>query len=289
MNRAQIVGEVMDYFKSDQWNALLDLYRHPSEEVYHIHIFVNNAIDLNSLSPIVAANLKKQGLPIDRKIDLTSPRPGLSGLHSVHPFGPQPGFDMFGTFKEGIALKPMPPAEGEEGKNLIWWGKGYMDTYLKQFEFKCVGPKERRIIQQYFVSKHWKELLYLVEDPRVSGVTHVHGNYELSIDPEVFALFTIEEMKKIGWQVGHYVPCVYHMKKGYQGKIIFLMAHPEEVWDIAWQYNPNVVLQPAEDWFDLPARPDFDIWTQAMLQNTLSKHEFVTLTEKETTQILSSF
>jgi hypothetical protein len=98
---------------------LLDLYRKPSEEIYHIHCFVNNAIELNCLSPIVETNLKRQGLPIDWKIDLTSPRPGLAGLHSVHPSGCQPGFAMFGTYEEGVALKPMPPAEGELGKNLI--------------------------------------------------------------------------------------------------------------------------------------------------------------------------
>jgi hypothetical protein len=132
---------------------LFDLYRKPSEEIYHIHFFVNNTIELNCLSPIVETNLKRQGLPIDWKIDLTSPRPGLAGLHSVHPSGCQPGFAMFGTYEEGVALKPMPPAEGGLGKNLIRWGKTYMDNYLKQFQFKRVGPKERRIIQDYFISK----------------------------------------------------------------------------------------------------------------------------------------
>ena len=66
-----------------------------------------------------------------------------------------------------------------------------MDNYYKQFDFKCVGPKEEREIKRYFESAHWKKTVRLIE----SGLyTHVHANLEINFDPWILKTLAIDEL-----------------------------------------------------------------------------------------------
>jgi len=163
-----------------------------------------------------------------------------------------------------------------------------MDNFLKKFDFKTVGPKEEREIYNYFQSSHWKKCLRLVEDPRS---THIHANVEINFHPWILKMFAMEALREIGWKMDHVIPCVYHIPTGYQGKIVFLTAYPEEVWDIAWGYNPDVVIRPAKNNFaGFPPEdgdPAFDVWTKSYLDELLGRNEYESLTDEQIEEILN--
>ncbi len=281
MSQSEIIKGIVNYFKSDQWQELTRMLTQTEEEIYHIHMYWENRVDAQSLSRLMERYFARKGLTLDRKIDLTSPKPGVAGLHSVHPHDPErslyiPAIDMYWRYNPNVVLEPASYDKGESGKNLIGWGKKYMDNYYKQFDFKCVGPKEEREISKYFQSSHWKKLLRFVESGRY---THVHANLEINFDPWILEVFTIGVLKELGWKMDHVIPCVYLGYKGeYTGKIVFLTAYPEEVWDFGWVYNPDVVIRPATFEFSgsLPEDGDisYDVWTHKYLMNGLHPGRF---------------
>ena len=109
----------------------------------------------------------------------------------VHPHNPDralytPHMDWFWKYNSNVVVAPSDPAKfGEEGKNIATWGKKYMEKYLSQFDFKCVGPREEREIEKYFQPAHWKKALRLAQDPLYN---HYHFNVELNFDPWILSL-----------------------------------------------------------------------------------------------------
>jgi len=291
----EISNGVVSYFKeSSQWQKLVSIVEQSSEEeIYHIHMYTRSSIAADSLLKLVRGYYKCKGMELDRKIDLVSPTPGLVGLHNIHPFNPDrsfiPSIDFWWRYKENVALEAAPPSEGEDGKNLIAWGKSYMDEFNSKFDFKTVGPKEEKKIRDWFKSAHWKKALRLVEDPYFA---HVHVNVEINFDPWILKMFVCEELSKIGWKIDHVYPCVYHIPRGYQGKIVFLTGYPEEVWDICWEYNPNVIIRPAQIEFAGSLLGDgdisFDVWPKKYVDDTLKKDPYVSLTDEEINRILQT-
>ncbi len=293
MNQGDTVKGVVNYFKSDQWQELMRMLTQTEEEIYHIHMYWENRIDAQSLRNLMERYFPRKGLTLDRKIDLTSPKPGVAGLHSVHPHDPErslyiPAVDMYWRYNPDVVLEPASNDKGEDGKNLIGWGKTYMDNYYKQFDFKCVGPKEEREIAKYFQSAHWKKLLRFVE----SGLyTHVHANLEINFDPWILETVTIGVLKELGWKMDHVIPCVYiAVGGGYTGKIVFLTGYPEEVWDFGWYYNPDVVIRPATIEFSgfPPEDGDisYDVWTKKYLYELLARDKYESLTDGQIEEIL---
>lgn len=293
MGQKETIQGMVNYFKSAQWQELMDMLTQTEEEIYHIHMYWENRIDAYSLIRLMERYFAKQGLTLDRKIDLTSPSPGVAGLHSVHPRDPErslyiPAIDMYWRYNPNVVLEAAEPSRGESGKNLIGWGKRYMDNYYKQFDFKCVGPREEREIAKYFQSAHWKKTLRLIE----SGLyTHVHANLEINFDPWILKTLTIDALKEVGWEMDHVIPCVYKGVGGeYQGKIVFLTAYPEEVWDWGWWYNPDVVIRPATlEFCGYPPEDGdiaFDVWTKKFLNELLARDKYETLTDEQIEEIL---
>ncbi|MEE9399170.1 MAG: hypothetical protein V3V23_02780 [Dehalococcoidales bacterium] len=294
MSQSEITRGVVNYFKSSQWQELMQMLTQTEEEIYHIHMYWENRVEAQSLSRLMERYFARKGLVLDRKIDLTSPKLGVAGLHSVHPHNPErslyvPAVDMYWHYNPNVVLEPAGPDHGESGKGLIGWGKKYMDNYYKQFDFKCVGPNEGREIAKYFQSSHWKKLLRLVESGRY---THVHANLEINFDPWILEVFAIGVLKEIGWKMDHVIPCVYIGPGGkYTGKIVFLTAYPEEVWDFGWVYNPDVVIRPATFEFSgyLPEDGDisFDVWTHKYLNELLAQDKYESLTDEQIEEILN--
>lgn len=294
MSEKEITRGMVNYFKSDHWQELMRLLTQTEEEIYHIHMYWENKVEASSLCRLMERYFARKGLTLDRKIDLTSPSPGVAGLHSVHPHDPErslyiPAIDMYWRYNPDVVLEPADPSRGESGKNLIGWGKKYMDNYYKQFDFKCVGPSENRELAKYFQSAHWKKLLRFVESGRYS---HVHANLEINFDPWILEVFTIGVLKEVGWKMDHVIPCVYIGAGGkYQGKIVFLTAYPEEVWDFGWVYNPEVVIRPATFQFSgyLPEDGDisFDVWTHKYLNEILAGDKYESLTDEQIEEILA--
>jgi len=294
MSQDEITKGIVNYFKSDQWQELMGMLTQTEEEIYHIHMYWENRVEAQSLKKLMARYFARKGLKLGRKIDLTSPSPGVAGLHSVHPHDPErslyiPAVDMYWRYNPNVVLEPAGPDHGESGKNLIGWGKNYMDNFYKQFDFKCVGPREEREILNYFESAHWQKNLRVIE----SGLyTHVHANLEINFDPWILKTLAIDALKEIGWRMAHVIPCVYKGFKGeYQGKIVFLTAYPEEVWDFGWIYTPDVVIRPATFEFSGYLLEDgdisFDVWTFKYLNELLAQDKYETLTDEQIEVILA--
>jgi hypothetical protein len=293
MSDKETVKEVVKYFKSDQWQELMHMLTQQEEEIYHIHMFWEGRIEAQSLSRLMERYFAKKGMALDRKIDLTSPKPGMAGLHSVHPHDPErsmyiPAVDMYWVYNPDVVLVPATTANSEKGKNLVGWGKKYMDNYYKKFDFKCVGPKEEKEILNYLHSAHWKKTVRLIE----SGLyTHVHANLEINFDPWILKTLTIDILKEMGWKVDHVIPCVYiGVNNDYQGKIVFLTSHPEEVWDFGWWYNPDVVIRTATLKFSGYPPEDgdisFDVWTKKYLYELLARDKYEPLTDEQIEEII---
>ncbi len=293
MSSKEITQGLVKYFKSDQWQELMHMLTQQEEEIYHIHMYWENRIEAQSLIRLMESYFANKGMSLDRKIDLTSPKPGVAGLHSVHPHDPEkslyiPAVDMYWIYNPNVIMEPASPANGEKGKNLVGWGKKYMDNYYKQFDFKCVGPREEKEILKYLHSAHWKKTVRLVE----SGLyTHVHANLEINFDPWILKTLTIDVLKEMGWKVDHVIPCVYiGVNNDYQGKIVFLTAYPEEVWDFGWWYNPDVVIRPATLEFSGYPPEDgdisFDVWTKKYLYELLGRDKYETLPDEQIEEIV---
>ncbi len=293
MSSKEITQGLVKYFKSDHWQELMHILTQQEEEIYHIHMYWETRIEAQSLIRLMESYFAKKGMLLNRKIDLTSPKPGVAGLHSVHPHDPErslyiPAVDMYWVYNPNVIMEPASPANGEKGKNLVGWGKKYMDNYYKQFDFKCVGPLEEREILKYLHSAHWKKTVRLVE----SGLyTHVHANLEINFDPWILKTLTIDVLREMGWKVDHVIPCVYlGVNNDYQGKIVFLTAHPEEVWDFGWWYNPDVVIRPATLEFSGYPPEDgdigFDVWTKKYLYELLARDKYEPLTDEQIEEIV---
>jgi len=278
MEKKKVIEKVVDYFRSDHWQNFLNLLNDPPEEVYHAHFWMENAIEAHSLVKLMDRYLKKIGWEVDRKIDLMSGPGGPAGLHCVHPNGGRDRwtltFDMFWYFNAESILAPSPPERGEMGKSFVWWGKTYMEDFLKKFQFRPVGKKEEKEIEGYFQSKHFKELLRHIPD---FSITHMHANFEINFDPYIFKLYMRESLKEVGFRVQWTLPCVFHVPEGYRGKIVFLMTYPEVVWDIAWKFNPAVTIKPSEEVFIFDTNhPGFD----------MSKDSYIKLDDEEINDII---
>ncbi len=294
MSQNEITQGVVKYFKtSDQWQELMHMLTQTEEEIYHIHMFWENRIAAASLRKLIARYFDRKGLTLNRTIDLVSPMPGVAGLHSVHPHDPKrslyiPAIDMYWRYNPNVVLEAASHDRGESGKNLFGWGKNYMDDFYKQFDFKCVGPKEEQEIINYLESAHFLKTLRLIE----SGLyAHVHANIEINFDPWILKTLTIDALKEIGWKMAHVIPCVYKGPGGkYTGKLVFLTANPEEVWDFGWVYNPDVVIRPATFEFSGAPLEDgdirFDAWTKKSLYKLLAKNKYETLTDEQIEDIL---
>ena len=105
-------------------------------------------------------------------------------------------------------------------------------------------------------------------------------------------MYTIEALNRVGWSMDHVIPCVFHGVEGKeQGKVVFLTGNPEEVWDIAWDYNPDVVIQPAEKEFvgHLPEDGDiaYDVFTKSRMEETLAENKYIVLSNDQIENILT--
>lgn len=289
MSRKQLVSGLVDYFNGEQWTTLMNKYlRMPGEEIYHAHIYVDASVHPDSLYKILVGYFNAIRWPLDRRIDLHSPKPNAVALHGLHPFGGAPHFDFVLRYNKDVVLAPMPKdaKEAEAGENLLGWGKSYQDDFVSQYKFKTVGPKDEQEIRNYFLTTHWKKILQHATDPTVS---HSHGYVEINFDPKILELIANEALARIGWTVEKVVPCVFEVHGEYRAKICYMFGNPETVFDIGWVYNPDVVIKPVEeDWINT-GTPGFDVWKVENYHKIVAASPFELLTDEEINEVISAF
>ena len=283
------VQGVINFFKGEHWNNFITnhlSYPDSEKEFYHSHIYVDMSVHPKSMHPIMYAFWKKKGYPLERSIDPQSPKPHQGGLHGCAPAGVT-NFDFFFRYNKDAILEAMPidAKEAEHGHNALSWGKEFQDNFTKQFQFRNVGPREVEQIKAWFRSKHWKECLEHAMEPTV---THCHCNVELNFDPGIIIAYAVQDLATKGWVVERAYPSVYDVKGTYTGKTVYLVGHPEKVFDICWKYNPDVTIQRAtEGWiFDTPG---FDNWHIDSYNKVIDDGDFYVMTQDEINEVIASF
>lgn len=300
--REELVNGIIDYFKGPHWTDFMEnhLVREYGEEVYHVHIYVDTMLHPESLSQLIDLYFKSINRPLTRSMDPQQQREGVASIHGIHSLG-CPHWEMIFRFNKDTVLGPMPTdcKEAEHGRNLLSWDRTEINEFQRKFPFKAVGPREDAEIQEYFLSKHWKDTLTIIMDPTV---THVHPNVEINFDPKVLELYMRQAFAKIGWTVEKTIPCIFDMKtcvrdkhlaendprNAYVGKIGFLLGHPEKQFDVAWLFNPDVTIRPAQEPC-ISDTPGFDVWRMKNYDAFLDANPYAKLTQDEIAAVAAWF
>jgi hypothetical protein len=304
MVRKEVVENIVQYFKSDQWQDFMHMVTQTDDPIYHIHIFVENSVHPESLNKLFTAYHKLKGVDLDRGIQFSG-LPGVGMLINVQPIEPKTqrflaNYELFWFYNPDVLLAPAeyrpdadisatPLYKEVQSGNLYGWGKKYMDDFLKKFDFKCVGPHEEEEIRRYFKSAHFKKWISLMED---SPADHVHCNVEINFDPWILKMYAEEAFRELGIKVDWVIPNVFRVPEGIRGKLIFLFAYPEWQHDITWDYNPDVVIQPASKPFVGVRIPDdgdftFDFNLHSDFDSVVASGNYVKLSDDEINEILA--
>ena len=267
---------VATYFRSHQWEHLMHLLN-DLDQRSHIHLFVNTSIHPNSLEALVKGNLAHRGWGVNRGNEILSPRPGWGTLHGIHPRG-KPHFDLNWRFRPDVVLEPLEEADGEQGKNILYWDEAFMDVVYRTYEWHPVGVAEEREIEAYFRSKHWDHGFDLIQDP---AIEHIHVNVETCIHPRILEKFAVEAVERKGWRLHRTVPNVFLSQGTYYGKLMFLFEEPEYSFDMSWLYNREVVLAPCQKQIFPDGDPAYLIVPQKGLGELVASSEYRVLSDEE--------
>ena len=290
MSKREVEG-LISYFKGEHWQNFINHHLiHENDDVYHAHIYVDTCIAPDTMRTLMAAFWEAKGLPLVRRMDPISPKDDVIAMHSVTPTD-RPAFDFFMRYQKDVVLDAMPADDphAEQGHNALSWGRAYQNEFLakKSHQFKVIGPSEDEYIRKFFMGKQWKECIEHVLDEKI---VHCHMNVEISFDPKILEMFAREQLAKMGWTVERAVPSVYEVKKVYTGKIIFLLGHPYEVFDICWKYNPDVVIRRATEGWQTDNK-GFDLFYVKRYWDIVAKEKnnYYYPTEAELQEVIASF
>lgn len=281
MERKMLVEEVKQYFgDSDQWRRLCAaLYGDPDPEGSHVHSYVETSVHPDSLEAIMVGYFERMGWPSARKIDHMSPKAGMGSLHGVEPKG-KPHFDYQWFFKEDVGLRACDG--GESGCNLLVWNRWYINQFYSQFPFREVGPKEEKELEEYFKSDHFLKGLKF---PVMPTTNHMHINVHASVHPDYIQKYAEAAFKREDLKIYYTCPNVYLVEGKYRGKLVFMGQEPEVVFDIGWQFKPDVVIEPAWETWIFDENSGYDVWTSDMLAEVMNE-DYVRLTDEEIHEVL---
>ncbi len=283
MKREMLLEEVRQYFAgSDHWRRLCAaLHGDPDPEGSHVHAYVETSVHPDSLEAIMTGYFQRMGWPSSRKIDHMAPKAGMGSLHGVEPKG-KPHFDFQWFFREDIGMRACDG--GESGCNLLVWNGWYINQFYSQFPFREVGPEAEKALEGYFKSDHFLKGLEL---PVLPTTNHLHINVHSSVHPDYIQKYAEKALESEGMKIYYTCPNVYLVEGKYRGKLVFMGQEPEVVFDIGWQFIPNVVIEPAMETWIFEANPGYDVWTSDMLAEVMNEN-YVRLTEDEVQEVLNS-
>jgi hypothetical protein len=273
---AKYVNGIREYWESDHWKKFLHyLQEKDGEKVYHIHHWMDTSIHPESLQIALQLYFAHQGWEVDREIDtyVLSPMP-VATLHGVCAKR-LPHFDINFRYNPDVILAPMGADFRKD--NCEAWGESYMKKFHAQFDFRSVGQKDHEAIEAWFHSPHWERACHHCEDPKV---VHIHVNVVTSVHPDAIIEAAKRAFKREGWTLWDYTPCIFNVRGVVTGKIVFMLSYPQQIFDICWRFDPEVVLAPSPKPFML-TEPEFDVRTQADLPAFLAQSKWAKLTRAE--------
>lgn len=286
VDRAKVVPGLIEYFKGDQWRRMVAaLAQDPDPQNTHAHIYTEVGVDPKAVERLLVGYFEQRGYPNNRRIDWLAPRPRILGsLHGVEPRG-LAHYDFNWFYNPNVALVPTQGADkGESGCNLCIWNKSYMAEYYRDFPFRQVGPSEEEAIRKYFRSEHWHQGLEWAVKP---STTHTHINVYTSVHPDVLKKAARESLKEKGWTIDYTCPNVYLVAGKYTGKLVHMGRNPEAVYDLGWKFNPDVIIEPALDDWNIPGTSGFDILSEKDNQEILNQ-VYAPVSEEEIQEVLAA-
>jgi len=263
-------NEIINYFHSEQWQRLLKYLRgNNTEEIYHAHIFIDTSLHPNTLRRLLIKYFEIIGMPIDRPIDFQASNVGHDMLHNIHPSRTF-HFDLAWHFNANVILAPMPLEITFQNANLQVWGESETYSFFQQFPFRTDVSEDK--IDQYFHSPQWEEIRAFVKD---KSLVHFHANVETSVHPDMIKKAALRALKREGWALQKVVHCIFFPRKDWKaGKICLLMSEPMFNFDIAWVFDPDVIIRPSQRFFIQQIRPDFDLRHEEPIDKLLKKGNF---------------
>lgn len=282
MNRQALLEEVRYYFAdSDHWHRLCAALPDPDPQGSHLHSYVETSVHPDSIEAIIVGYFERVGWPSSRKIDHMSPRAGMGSLHGIEPAG-KLHFDYNWFFQKEVGLRPL--EGGESGCNLLVWNRWYINQFYRQFRFREAGAEQRNALQSYFRSDHFLKGL---EFPVKPTTCHMHINVHTSLHPESIQPYAEAALGREGFKIYYTCPNVYLVDGNYRGKLVFMGQDPEVVFDIGWQFAPEVVIEPAWEPWIYADHPGYDVWTAEMLAEVMNE-DYVRLSDAEIGDVLDA-
>ena len=239
MQRSSVVEEVIEYFRSPQWRDVLSVVQ--ERDMNHMHVHVDTYLDPgSSFRPLVHDFFQRLGWDAYRPIEIMADKPGRAALYGIQ-LEDKLNFEIYCRLNDKSVLQPIPAKFGERGGNLRVWSVSDITRFHSQFRWRSLTAADHAAVAAFFESNsHWQRALDYVRDP---DVMHVHCNVETSVHPDVLRRYALTNLAERGFTVKHSIHSIFNAAGYDSGKIIFLGLNPPRTYDIAYYYNPDVLLE----------------------------------------------
>jgi hypothetical protein len=241
--RSVIRKEILNYFRSEDWLGPLKVMEQGREAVRHAHVYCDSILHPNSVTKLVEAYFRATGRPVERKIRLLSHGRGYTNVYYIQPKG-MCHFEVFLKFNEDLVIAPMDAQGARGGKAFDYWGPQFMAEYLKQFDFRRMGPEEAGAVREYFVSPAWEQI-YGVTMYDNERALHSHCIVDTDLSPDDILPIGQKALEAKGWDIDRAVSIVFNVNGHDQGKITYLVRRPELVLELEWNYVKGAGIRPA--------------------------------------------
>jgi hypothetical protein len=203
----------------------------------------------------------------------------MTDIYNIHPKADWGHCELILRYNEDEILAPMAAGATREGKSVEVWDDQYMENLYKKYNFKTkLTSEEEKDLINYFNSPEW-ELQFIF---MMSGANrHAHSLVETSIHPELLNEYGVKAMEAKGWEVTKAVSVAFGLRNTDFGKITYLLKKPEVMFELEWDYNPNLTIRSA-------AEPMMHVTTKETLAEAMSGCNYIWLDEQAVEEILSS-
>lgn len=234
--------KVVDYFKSPEWNAIMDTMSRGHEDCLHSHIYLDSIIHPSSFLDVAYLYFEKLGLKMGRRVPITTLGPGHAVLYYLQP-GNLNHFEFFLRFNDEIVVEPPTLPGGGKGLTFEYWDKAGMERHYKTFKAAPMDAEDERIVREFFRGEAWEQLVYLLAY-QASSYGHAHCTVDTKYHPEDLLKLGVKAIEERGWKIGRAVSIVYPMNGYQQGKVSFLLQEPQIVLELEYNHNPDVTIRP---------------------------------------------
>ena len=163
------------------------------------------------------------------------------------------------------------------GKTVEVWDDEFMEKHYAKYNFKTkLTSEEEKDLIGYFNSPEWElQFIFMMGGSN----RHTHSLVETSIHPELLNEYGVKAMEAKGFEVTKAVSVVYSTKNFDVGKITYLLRQPEVMFELEWDYNPNVTIRSG-------AEPMVHTTTLETLHEAMEGCNYIRLDEEAVAEIV---